>query len=130
MTKNEGPKYIFSDDGEYRFQVVDVCPLGYHVWNINANTIPGYLPFCRLRLYQRFSGGRQIEVATLKAVRCDHAEEIIRVTSMGYYTPQEVEAVLERARAGKAELLDSTIEALETALPYMEALPWPCKKRR
>ena len=44
---------------------------------------------------------------------------------MGYYTPQEVEAVLEKVRKGNANLLKFTIETLETALPYMEALPWP-----
>ena len=119
------PKYVFSTDGRYRFQIVDECPLGYHVWNIPANSIPGYLPFCRLNSYQRFTGGQQVDTETLKAVRCDHAEEIIDATTMGYYTPQDIETALARVKAGKSNLLEFTIKKLKTALPYMKALPWP-----
>ena len=119
------PKYVFSTDGRYRFQIVDECPLGYHVWNIPANSIPGYLPFCRLNSYQRFAGGQQVDTETLKAVRCDHAEEIIDATTMGYYTPQDIETALARVKAGKSNLLEFTIKKLKTALPYMKALPWP-----
>lgn len=125
MTQVAEPKYVFSTDGRYRFQIVDECPLGYHVWNIPANSIPGYLPFCRLNSYQRFTGGRQVDTETLKAVRCDHAEEIIDATTMGYYTPQDIETALARVKAGKSNLLEFTIKKLKTALPYMKALPWP-----
>lgn len=125
MTQVAEPKYVFSTDGRYRFQIVDECPLGYHVWNIPANSIPGYLPFCRLNSYQRFTGGRQVDTETFKAVRCDHAEEIIDATTMGYYTPQDIETALARVKAGKSNLLEFTIKKLKTALPYMKALPWP-----
>ena len=125
MTQVAEPKYVFSTDGRYRFQIVDECPLGYHVWNIPANSIPGYLPFCRLNSYQRFTGGRQVDTETLKAVRCDHAEEIIDATTMGYYTPQDIETALARVKAGKSNLLEFTIKKLKTALPYMKALHWP-----
>ena len=125
MTQVAEPKYVFSTDGRYRFQIVDECPLGYHVWNIPANSIPGYLPFCRLNSYQRFTGGRQVDTETLKAVRCDHAEEIIDASTMGYYSPQDIETALARVKAGKSNLLEFTIKKLKTALPYMKALPWP-----
>lgn len=129
MKKNTEPTYIFSDDGRYRFQVVDECPLGYNVWNVPADMIPGYLPFCRLSSHQQFPGGRQVDTETLKAVRCDHAEEIIDATTMGYYTPQDIETALKKVKSGKSELLDYTIKTLETALPYMKALPWAGKGR-
>ena len=122
-------EYIYSTDGKYRFQVVDECPLGYDVWNIPADTIRGYLPFCRLSSHQQFPGDRQVDTETLKAVRCDHAGEIIEATTMGYYTPQDIETALKKAKTGKSELLDFTIKTLETALPYMKALPWPKGRR-
>ena len=62
----------------YTFRLVDHIPLGYIIWNIGKHHMPeGYLPLCRLSLFQPFPGGRNIEVETLRAMKFDGAHIIL-----------------------------------------------------
>ena len=63
--------------GGHTFELVDHIPQGYTIWNIGKNMIDGYLPLCRLAYFQPFPGARNIEVDTLKAIKCDGAQVIL-----------------------------------------------------
>ena len=75
----------------HTFELVDRVPLGYSIWNIGENMADGYLPLCRLAAVQPFPGGRSIEVDTLKAIKCEGAQEILAAAGWGPETLDEME---------------------------------------
>lgn len=103
------------------FKVVDEPPLGFEVWNIGANMAPGYLPFCRLSRKQPFPGGRNIEVDTLKAMKFDGAEKILRAASSGK-TAEQMEQYIEKNRASKSEDIQHRVRIFSEAVPLMKKL--------
>lgn len=74
-TNNEG-KQILEFDG-LTFEVVDKITLGYEIWNIGSNMPEGYLPICRLKPIQRFQGGRDIDINSLRVIKTDNAQRIL-----------------------------------------------------
>ena len=103
------------------FEVVDEPPLGFMVWNIGPNVIPGYLPFCRLARKQPFPGGRNIEVDTLKAMKFDGAEKILRAASSGK-TVEQMEQFIEKNRTSKSGDVQHLIRIYADAIPLMKKL--------
>ena len=102
MSKQK-PVAVLSEDGKWltvvgpqfgvshTFELVDRVPLGYSIWNIGENMADGYLPLCRLAAVQPFPGGRSIEVDTLKAIKCEGAQEILAAAGWGPETLDEME---------------------------------------
>ena len=111
-------------NGIHRYELVDEVPLGYEVWNIGANMAPGYLPFCRLCATQPFEGGRNIEPDTLKAIRVDGAEKILKATHYAK-TPWEMERYVKKNKGSKNKDVQYRVRLFKEALPVMNKIKWP-----
>ena len=88
-------KQTITNNGD-TFELVDRVPRGYLIWNIGKNMVDGYLPLCRLAYFQPFPGGRNIEVETLKAIKCEGAQTILAAIGWGPETPEEMERYIEK----------------------------------
>lgn len=110
----------------YTFRLVDRIPLGYIIWNIGKHHMPeGYLPLCRLSLFQPFPGGRNIEVETLRAMKFDGAHIILDAIGYGPQTPEEMEAFIKKHNAAKPRSgLYAEVRRMKRALPLMRQLRW------
>lgn len=106
----------------HEFELVDRVPLGYFVWNIGKNMADGYLPLCRLAARQPFPGGRSIEVDSLKAIKCEGAQEILDAIGFGPETPEEMERYIEKNENKPSKQYE--IVRMRKALPYMRMLKW------
>lgn len=128
------PELIISEDGKritvvgpfsgagHTFELVDFVPLGYLIWNIGENMADGYLPLCRLAAIQPFPGGRNIEVDTLKAIKCEGAQVILAAAGFGPETPDDMERYIERNKNKPHRQYE--VEKMKAALPYMRKLKW------
>ena len=104
------------------FELVDRVPRGYFVWNIGKNMIDGYLPLCRLAFFQPFPGGRNIEVETLKAIKCEGAQTILAAIGWGPETPEEMERYIEKHERKGTHTME--VERMKMALPLMRQIWW------
>lgn len=104
------------------FELVDRVPRGYFVWNIGKNMIDGYLPLCRLAFFQPFPGGRNIEVETLKAIKCEGAQTILAAIGWGPETPEEMERYIEKHERKGTHIME--VERMKKALPLMRQIWW------
>ena len=109
--------------GLHRFELVNEVPPGYEVWNIGDNMAPGYLPLCRLCADQPFEGGRNIEEDTLKAIKIEGAEKILRATIRGK-TFAEMERYARRLACVNDEKLQRSIRIYAEAVPIMKKINW------
>lgn len=107
----ENPSYP-----RYHFEVVDIIPLGYVIWNIGDHMVPGYLPLCRLAMRQPFPGGRNIETDTLKAIRCNNAQVVMKAVGHGPDTLEAMEAALKKPikRESDRQDIEKAVEILRT----------------
>lgn len=108
--------------GKYIFELVDLVPYGYLVWNIGKNMIDGYLPLCRLSAIQPFPGGRNIDIDTLKAIKVDGAQIILAAIGWGPETPDEMEMYIKKHSAKNDHHME--IERMKAALPIMRGIKW------
>ena len=106
----------------HTFELVDRVPRGYFVWNIGKNMIDGYLPLCRLAFFQPFPGGRNIEVETLKAIKCEGAQTILAAIGWGPETPEEMERYIEQHERKGTNAME--VELMKMALPLMRQIWW------
>ena len=107
-------------DGEHVFQLVDSVPLGYEIWNIGKNMVPGYLPLCRMT-----PGTYSVEVETLKAIRIDGAERILAAIGGGQNTIAKMERYVKRYKNSPAGSWPNLqVERMQRALPIMKQLKW------
>ena len=110
--------------GEDIFEVLDIVPLGYKIWNIGRNMPDGYLPFCRLKAVQPFEGAQCVETDTLKAVRTEGAQVILAAVGRGAGDDlKSMESYLQKhphpAPGSRAE---ANVERIKKAIPYLRAL--------
>lgn len=119
----EGMQTIKS--GEHVFEIVSKVPRGYIIWNIGKNMINGYLPLCRLKVIQPFSGGREIETDTLKAIKTDGAQIILEAIGGGQDTPEKMKAYIKRYRNAKPGTWSyRQVRRMKAALPFMREIVW------
>ena len=104
-----------------KFEVVDTFPVGYEVWNIGAHNMPaGYLPLCKPK---SLGGFYEVEADTLKAMRTDHAAEILKAVSCGAFTAAEMQNYLEKnADAKEGTYRARAYKRITVALPYLQEL--------
>lgn len=114
-------KQTITHDG-YTFELVDRVPRGYLIWNIGKNMIDGYLPLCRLAQFQPFPGGRNIEVETLKAIKCEGAQTILAAIGWGPETPEEMERYIKKYERKGTRTME--VERMKRALPLMRQVWW------
>lgn len=107
---------------DHRFEIVDFVPLGYTIWHIGHHMPDGWLPLCRLSQHQRFEGGMDIEVDTLKAIKCKEAQTILAAIGFGPDTLEKMEAYVKKYARSKYKKLE--LERMRKALPYMRQLKW------
>lgn len=84
--------------------------------------VDGYLPICRLKAVQPFSGGREIETETLRAIRCDGAQVILAAIGYGPETPEEMEKYI--AKHSETGQHATAVQRMKEALPYMRQIKW------
>ena len=107
------------------FELVDRVPHGYLIWNIGKNMIDGYLPLCRLAYFQPFPGGRNIEVETLKAIKCEGAQTILEAIGYGPETPDQMERYIEKHSGESSCGRHATaVKRMKKALPLMRQIWW------
>ena len=128
------PVAVLSEDGKWltvvgpqfgvshTFELVDRVPLGYSIWNIGKNMADGYLPFCRLAAVQPFPGGRDIEVNTLKAIKCEGAQVILEAAGWGPETPEQMERYIKKNEKNPHKQFE--VKQMKKALPFMQKLNW------
>ena len=105
----------------YHIEIVDTVPLGYSIWNI-CGMPEGYLPLCRLSSHQPFEGARNVEVKTLKAIKCEGANEMIRAAGCGFNTLSKAEAYLKKHLGNKRKMYE--LNRICAAISYMRQLRW------
>ena len=109
----------------HSFEVVNAVPCGFEVWNIGSHNMPaGFVPLCRLAAIQPFDGGRNVEIETLKAIRCEGADVIMKAASCGATTPEKAERLIHRYSKNEGKSRSSTLERCKEALPYLKMIPW------
>lgn len=131
------PELIISDDGKkitvngplpsvsHTFELVEIVPRGYLIWNIGKNMADGYLPLCRLCAVQPFQGGRNIEGDTLKAIKCEGAQIILEATHSGADTLAAMERYIKKHQNAKDGSWErKCVENCKKALPYMRQIKW------
>ena len=109
----------------HTFEVVTSVPLGYSIWNIGRNMMDGYLPLCRLSQRQPFSGARNIETDTLKAIKTEGAQIILEAVGGGQNTVESMECYVKKHRnATPGSYAHLCVQRIKKALPYMKQLKW------
>lgn len=112
-------------DGKHTFEIVESVPLGYEIWNIGKNMLDGYLPLCRLKAVQAIEGGQAIETDTLKAIKVEDAQIILRAIGGGQNTIKSMEIYIKRyknAKPGTRSYMQ--VKRIEKALPIMRTIKW------
>ena len=95
------------------YEIVDKVPAGFFVWNIGEHAPAGYVPLCESMPDDEWS----VNLDTLKAIKHDHAREILRAAGAGGTT-------LAKCRK-KARGSDEWVrKRCAEALPYMEQMTW------
>ena len=106
----------------HTFELVDHVPLGYSIWNIGKNMADGYLPLCRLAAVQPFPGWRNIEVDTLKAIKCEGAQVILEAAGWGPETPEQIERYIKKNEKNPRKQFE--VKRMKKGLPFMRKLKW------
>ena len=104
------------------FRLVDYVPKNYIIWNIGKNMVDGYLPLCRLKTQQPFTGGREIEPDTLQAIKCDGAQIILDAIGYGPDTISEMENYIKTHNRRKDIVIQMQVAKMRNALPYMRKI--------
>lgn len=107
------------------FWLTDFVPSGHHIWNIGRNMLDGYLPLCILAGGQPFPGGMNIQLQSLKAIKCEGAQTILAAVGYGPETPEEMEKFIEmHGRSKPGSRYCTAVQRMERALPYMRKIRW------
>lgn len=104
------------------YEIVEAVPGGYMIWNIGHCAPEGYLPLCRPAEYQRWSGSRDIDPDTLKAIKIDGAEDILAAIGHGQETLAEMEQYVKRYRNSKTDWVQHRVALYRKAIPIMRKI--------
>lgn len=103
-------------DGGHTYTVVDSFPLGYVPWNIGKYAPEGYLPLCTMK-----PNSFEVNTETLKAIRCEGAQEILACSvATGMWHPSELKRYLECHENDPRKAYE--VARVKAALPYAEKL--------
>ena len=125
VTVTDKTLVVQENGSELIFELVDEVPPGHMVWNIGRHMAPGYLPLCRLLFLQPFEGARRIDPDSLKAIRIDGAEHILKATGWaGDCTVSQMEQYVKDHRDDEDECARYQAELFEKAIPVMKRIKW------
>ena len=108
---------IIKDNGYGRtdhYEIVDAVPAGFFVWPIGKHAPEGYVPLCESLPDDEWS----VNLDTLKAIKNDHAETILKAAICGGKTLKQCEKIA----AGGGDSYGS--QRCIAALPYMRGMTW------
>ena len=105
----------------HTFEIVDKVPKNYMIWNIGNNMPDGYLPLCEL-LNPEDPDNYSINPETLKAVQCEGAQAILKVTIRGQNTIKKMETYIKRYSKSKNSYTLLVVERMKEALKWMYTL--------
>lgn len=101
------------------YEIVKSIPSDYYIWNIGRNMKEGYLPLCKLVK----EGGYDIDPNSLKAIKCEGAQEILSV--IGFFKgfdinklSKQFETYIKRNKKSKYDCTLKRVEKVEKALKY------------
>ena len=106
----------------YKFELVESFPRGYEIWNIGSNMPDGYLPLCRLKKNQRFEGGHEIETDTLKAIKCESAQTILKAAMCSAGTLSAMKSKKNESKTGEHEDFEKA-KVLKEGIFWLEKIP-------
>lgn len=104
------------------YEVVDTFPLGYTFWNIGKNAPEGYIPLCRPAAVQPHSHSRDIDTESLKAIKAEGAQTILKAIHYGAKSLKEMKSVVQAATTRGIEH-GYKISRYREAIPYLEKIP-------
>ena len=106
---------ITHDDLTY--EIVDSIPAGYDVWFIGDYAPKGYIPLCE----PITPGSFKINPNTLKAIKTEHAKEIMEASA--YIGISDMEwYVKHNANARPGTEAHRAVQKIKRALPYIKQL--------
>jgi hypothetical protein len=115
------PSKVIEHRGDV-FEIVDRIPKGYLIWNIGNNMLEGYLPLCR---YVNPGSSFRIDGNSLKAIKCEGAQVVLKAVGAGYETIEDMrQCIEENANAAFGSVESRDRELCIAAMPYMEELNW------
>lgn len=101
--------------GKHTFEVVESVPCNHKIWNIGKNMIEGYLPIVQVGGYD----GCQVNTRTMKAIKIEGAQTILKAVGRGQSTIKEMETYIKRYKNSKTEITKRHVKRLEDALKVM-----------
>lgn len=105
------------------YEIVEEVPVGYLVWNIGENAPEGYLPLCRpSHKHDRYSGLRDIDPDSLKAIKVEGAEIVLAAVSRGENTLPKMEQYVKRYRNSKTDWVQQRVALYRKAIPIMRGI--------
>ena len=111
---------------EHTYAVIKKIPIGYFVWNINAEHMPkDYLPLCRYanQIDWMWAGENKVDVDGLCVIKTKHAALILDAASYGATTPDKAREFLERnANVKRGTPRYEAVRLVRKALPYLTAI--------
>lgn len=101
--------------GNHTFEIVEIVPAGYEIWNIGKNMVDGYLQICE------FTDGRNVNTGTLKAIKIDGAQTILAAIgfSTATNTVEGMERYIKRYRNAKGGWSMLKRDKMMAALPFL-----------
>ncbi len=108
----------------HTYELVTEVPHGYFVWNIGSwNMAEGYLPLCRWASQQRYAGGIDIDVDSLKAIKIEGAGKILDAVGGGQNTVKAMERYIKQYRNAKPGTWSyAQVRRIKEALPIMRKI--------
>lgn len=105
--------------GNSTFELVDVVPLGFVMWNIGKNAPKGCVPFCRV-----IPGTNNVEADTLKAIRIgeDAARKVMMALGNGCNTLEKMEKFIRRHKNAPDDSWEyRKVQRIQEALPIVKS---------
>ena len=121
FTPDEPNEDVSLEYDGYRYEVVDEIPPGYTVCNIGSNGPDGYIPLCRPE--PGICYGRAVDLNSLKAIRSEGADAVMKAVAYGAKTINQMRAYVDDYKDSKSKLVRERCSAFKYAIPYLEELP-------
>ena len=114
-------EFIHDKDGQHTFEIVKSVPKNYFIWNIGTNMTDNYLPLCEW-LHPEDPNNYSINPNTLKAIKCDGAQTILKAIGGGQDTIEKMERYIKRYSNSKRELTRIRVKRMRKALEVLQTI--------
>lgn len=105
------------------YEEVKAIPRGYIIWKIGKHAPHGYIPLCKLKAIQPFKHCREIDPDTLKALKCEGAEIIMKIAGqLTKDTPKKWREYIKQNANSRNAYAREQVKRMRRALPYLEKI--------